>query len=346
MVFATDRKIFFFDYQTDITRTITEKELDSKLVRKIEQVSDEAVCVGTTDGVLKIIDVNHFAVTRTFKGHYSKPITWIVAYKQSENDKPRVIAASSDSTMACWNIDSNLESPSFRFLMKKKSTLDNTSNEGQEIISMKYERSTFHLLTLTEDYVAIWSTLSGHELRRLKNIHLLRDIEFFSQINYPVDSFLSHMRGEDIYISTVVLNLKHTGGNILNFEAHNLINLRSIFNDGGATKLVNINVLQARPWIVCMNTTSGIFILEISKVIKDTVCFNDLFSTNLTLGNSKDFYMDQTINQAALTSSKLSSLSIKESEYFNFFYLTNERNFVVLKLVELKLSDVLPWPLR
>lgn len=121
-----------------MTRCLTEKDLDSKVIRKVEQVSDEAICVGTVDGVLKIVDVREFTVTKTFRGYYSKPITWIVAYKQCENDRPRVIAASLDSTMACWNVDSNLETPSFRFMMKKKSTLDNTSNDGQEIISMRY----------------------------------------------------------------------------------------------------------------------------------------------------------------------------------------------------------------
>lgn len=131
IIFASERKLFFYDYCTDVNRTIPEKELDSKLIRKVEQISDEAVCVGASDGSLKIIDVNHLATIKTIKGYYSKPITWIIAYKQSEYERPRVIAASSDSSMACWNIDSNVETPSFKFLMKKKSLLDNTSNDGQ-----------------------------------------------------------------------------------------------------------------------------------------------------------------------------------------------------------------------
>lgn len=45
----------------------------------------------------------------------------------------------------------------------------------------------------------------------------LRDIDFFSQLNYPVDSFLSHSRGEDIYISTVLLDIKHAGSSVPNF---------------------------------------------------------------------------------------------------------------------------------
>lgn len=75
--------MFFYDYVTDVNRTIQEKELDSKLIRKIEQISDEAVCVGTVDGSLKIIDIHHLTTVKTFKGYYSKPITWIIAYKQS-----------------------------------------------------------------------------------------------------------------------------------------------------------------------------------------------------------------------------------------------------------------------
>lgn len=68
---------------TDITRNITEKELDSKVIRKIEQVSDSTICVGTADGTLKIVDVHQFVPIKTFKNYYSKPITWIISYKQN-----------------------------------------------------------------------------------------------------------------------------------------------------------------------------------------------------------------------------------------------------------------------
>lgn len=115
----------------------------------------------------------------------------------------------------------------------------------------------------------------------------LRDIEFFSQLNYPVDSFLSHSRGEDIYITTVLLDIKHTGASITNFEAHNLINLRGIFNDNGNTKLISIEILPAQPWVLSLNTTSGIFLLEVNRVVAETICYSDLFTTKLSLSNSR-----------------------------------------------------------
>lgn len=84
-----------------------------------------------------------------------------------------------------------------------------------------------------------------------------------------------------------MLDIKHTGGSITNFDAHNLINLKGIFNDNGNTKLIGITILPPQPWVLCLNTTSGIFLLEVNRVIIDTVCFSDLFTTKLTITNSK-----------------------------------------------------------
>lgn len=56
--------------------------------------------------------------------------------------------------MACWNVDigqSTIETPSFKFLMKKPKAMD--SNDGQEIISLRYDPYNFRIITLTEEYV-------------------------------------------------------------------------------------------------------------------------------------------------------------------------------------------------
>lgn len=96
---------------------------------------------------------------------------------------PRVVTVSAqDGLMACWNVDTLLHSPvipdpatpSFKFLMMKGNR--NDSNNGEEILSLQYDNSTYRLITLTESYIsnlpcylAIWSTMTGMELRRLKN---------------------------------------------------------------------------------------------------------------------------------------------------------------------------------
>jgi hypothetical protein len=58
-----------------------------------------------------------------------------------------------------------------------------------------------------------------------------------------------------------MLDVKQAGSVTPNFDAHNLINLRGIFNDSGATRLLSINIVPPYPWILCLNTTSGIIFL-------------------------------------------------------------------------------------
>lgn len=53
--------------------------------------------------------------------------------------------------------------------MNKKGKTLLTSNDGQEVLSMSYDPYTFKLVTLTEDYITVWSVLSGVEIRRYKN---------------------------------------------------------------------------------------------------------------------------------------------------------------------------------
>lgn len=57
--------------------------------------------------------------------------------------------------MACWNIDTLLHAhqvpdpatPSFKFLMQKGNK--NDSNNGEEILSLQYDNSSYRLVTLT-----------------------------------------------------------------------------------------------------------------------------------------------------------------------------------------------------
>lgn len=155
IVFCCDRRIFLYNYVTYLTKVITEKELDFKSVRKVEVVSEDSLCLAMTDGPMKIFDVQQWQLTKTIKGYHSKTVNWILPYKQNESERPRIVASSLDSLMACWNVDlatATIETPSFKFLMKKSKAVD--SNEGQEILSLRYDQHNFRLITLTEEYVS------------------------------------------------------------------------------------------------------------------------------------------------------------------------------------------------
>lgn len=154
IVFCCDRKIFFYNYLSYLTKVITEKDLDFKSVKKAEIVSEDSLCLAMSDGPMKIFDVQQWCIVKTIKGYHSKTVNWILPYKQNESERPRIVAASSDSLMACWNVDlgtATIEAPSFKFLMKKNKAVD--SNDGQEILSLRYDQHKFRLITLTEDYV-------------------------------------------------------------------------------------------------------------------------------------------------------------------------------------------------
>lgn len=104
--------------------------------------------------------------------------------------------------MACWNVDlgtATIEAPSFKFLMKKNKAVD--SNDGQEILALRYDQYRFRLITLTEDYVTqrlpqvtFWSSLSGAEIRRFRNNNGIREIDLLHHFDFPTDSFIGHAR--------------------------------------------------------------------------------------------------------------------------------------------------------
>ena len=118
------------------------------------------------DGSFKILDSRDLYTKNTMtikniRGYHTKPITWLIAYCQNANEMPRVITVSAqDGLMACWNVDTLLHSqvipdpasPSFKFLMQKGSKGD--SNNGEEILSLQYDSSSYRLITLTDSYIS------------------------------------------------------------------------------------------------------------------------------------------------------------------------------------------------
>lgn len=103
---------------------------------------------------------------KNIRGYHTKPITWLIAYCQNANEMPRVITVSAqDGLMACWNVDTLLHSqvipdpasPSFKFLMQKGTKSD--SNNGEEILSLQYDSSSYRLITLTDSYISkcVWT---------------------------------------------------------------------------------------------------------------------------------------------------------------------------------------------
>lgn len=85
VVFCCDRRIFFYNYLTYLTKAITEKELDFKSIKKAEIIAEDSLCLALSDGPMKIFDVQQWAIVKTIKGYHSKTVNWILPYKQNES---------------------------------------------------------------------------------------------------------------------------------------------------------------------------------------------------------------------------------------------------------------------
>lgn len=53
--------------------------------------------------------------------------------------------------------------------MMKKGKQLMTANDNQEIIAICLDVIQHRLLTVTEDYITVWSSLAGTEINRFKN---------------------------------------------------------------------------------------------------------------------------------------------------------------------------------
>jgi WD40 repeat protein len=118
IIFLSDSKIFFYDYITDQTEVITPILLEGKNAKSLSIIDHQFLAVGCSDGSIKIFDVVNWNFTKTVKGYHVKPINYIIAYKQNQVNRPRVIVSSVDGLLACWNVDT--DGPAFKFLMNKK----------------------------------------------------------------------------------------------------------------------------------------------------------------------------------------------------------------------------------
>ena len=180
IVFVTSDKLIFYDYITDMIKPISGKDFEQKTIRRVCVYSKDKICIAMGDGSFKVLDIRDQSMKNSIsiknvKGFHVKPITWIFPYSQNTNELPRLITASGqDGLMACWNIDMILKSnenkegfytPCFKFTSQSK----NAHNLNEEIKSLQYDPSSFRLLTVSDQHVRLWSTMTGMEIKRVKN---------------------------------------------------------------------------------------------------------------------------------------------------------------------------------
>lgn len=74
-------------------------------------------------------------------------------------------------------------------------------------MSLQYDNSSYRLITLTESYIsnfyvnlAIWSTMTGMEIKRLKNVNRFKELAVFNHFSFGPSSFLAHSNKSELLI--------------------------------------------------------------------------------------------------------------------------------------------------
>jgi len=117
LICVGENKVYFYDYVCEKIEQISPLMLDNRIPRCIEIIDTRYLAIGCNDGLVKIFDTLTWSIPKTLKGYHTKTITNILSYQQNEGSRNRLIVASNDGTMACWNADT--DGPQFRFQMLK-----------------------------------------------------------------------------------------------------------------------------------------------------------------------------------------------------------------------------------
>lgn len=59
---------------------------------------------------------------------------------------------------------------------------------------MDYDPYTYKIITITEDYLTVWSSLSGMETRRFKHLRedTIRNLSFINHPSITTANFIAH----------------------------------------------------------------------------------------------------------------------------------------------------------
>lgn len=88
-----------------------------------------------------------------------------------------------------------------------------------------------------------------------------------------------------------------------------------------------------------INATSGFYVYEVNKLFRSALCCHPSFSTRLSTINQREFYTDGALT-GAITPYKLNAMQFIPNELYNFFFLSYDRGFVMLNLIETRLNKM------
>ncbi|KRX01519.1 WD40-repeat-containing domain [Pseudocohnilembus persalinus] len=212
IIFQGDQKVIFYDYVTDKAKVISFAEFEYKNIKCFEIIDHQYLTFACTDGSIKIFDIINWTFAKSMKWN-QRSISKMISHKQNEGNRPRLIVSASDGSLACWNVDTNTDVPAFKFLMTKKGKQLLNANDGQDILCMCLDPYNHKLITVTEDYITVWSALAGTEIQRFKNskgssikeIHLLNhhtfNVKFTSNLTVDQTKDFVRSNGEHKFIS-------------------------------------------------------------------------------------------------------------------------------------------------
>lgn len=108
LLIVLPHRVYFYDYLSDKCTSLAEKG-----VKQVTPIDEHYLALGYSDGQIRILDMGTFRVVKTLRGYHQKAFTFLWAYKQNHNQRARLLAASKDGMIGCWNADT--EGVAFKF---------------------------------------------------------------------------------------------------------------------------------------------------------------------------------------------------------------------------------------
>ncbi|CAD8103442.1 unnamed protein product [Paramecium primaurelia] len=328
IMILTSDKLYSYKYCSDYSDLITNGPIGVSN-KCLEFIDSQYIAVGG-EGV-KIIDLKQNLIVKTMKGYHQKGINQMLSYKQNQFDRPRLVASSLDGTMACWNADTANEQPTFKFLMSKKGKQLMTANNGQEILSIAYDPYDFQIVTVTENYITLWSSLNGMEINRFKPPIPIKELVHISHSNFPSQTYIGHTRSSEIYALYLI------GKQQKKFDYVILLDLKNVVDVDKQIKINTITTNRLKSNLLCVATTHGLFLLQASELLQK-YCFHHTFVCSLTLNQSKTFVDDtgllKKLTNISQEQLKQYELLNKQTDQSNLMYLSTSGKNVICTLIE------------
>lgn len=187
-------------------------------------------------------------------------------------------------------------------------------------------------MTVTEEYITVWSSLNGMEVYRYKNASdankiALKELGYINHSSLPKSSYLGHARGPEVYV--VSLNMKEEQGmgqsvkKTSYYEPQVVVDLRNVQDMDKTIRILSLGTNRVKSGEFVLGTTHGVYLMAYGWREVTQVHFHEELQCALSFQQAKEF-VDDYGNIKRVTS----QLHEKLQYYENLAHLENHQNFL------------------